>query len=99
MNIFDHYLDKIKNILLDLADEDIISLPEKLDGINTEIPPEKFNCDLSTNVGMVLSKINKKNPIEIAQTVADTLKKKDPLEFFNILKFHIKVNVAEKYFE
>ena len=27
------------------------------------------------------------------------LKKKDPLEFFNILKFHIKVNVAKKYFE
>ncbi len=79
MNIFDHYLDKIKNILLDLADEGIISLPEKLDGINTEIPPEKFNCDLSTNVGMVLSKINKKNPIEIAQTIADTLKKEDPL--------------------
>ncbi len=79
MNIFDHYLDKIKNILLDLADEGIISLPEKLDGINTEIPPEKFNCDLSTNVGMVLSKINKKNPIEIAQTIADTIKKKDPL--------------------
>ena len=40
MNIFDHYLDKIKNILLDLADEGIISLPEKLDGINTVIPPE-----------------------------------------------------------
>jgi len=79
MNIFDHYLDKIKNILLDLADEGIISLPEKLDGINTEIPPEKFNCDLSTNVGMVLSKMNKKNPIEIAETIADTLKKKDPL--------------------
>jgi len=79
MNIFDHYLDKIKNILLDLADEGIISLPEKLDGINTEIPPEKFNCDLSTNVGMVLSKMNKKNPIEIAETIANTLKKKDPL--------------------
>ena len=79
MNIFDHYLDKIKNILLDLADEGIISLPDNLDGINTEIPPEKFNCDLSTNVGMVLSKINKKNPIEIAETIADTLKKKDPL--------------------
>ena len=79
MNIFDHYLDKIKKILLDLADEGIISLPEKLDGINTEIPPDEFNCDLSTNVGMVLSKINKKNPIEIAETIADTIKKKDPL--------------------
>ena len=79
MNIFDQYLDKIKKILLDLSKEDLITLPENLDGINTEIPPEKFNCDLSTNVGMVLSKINKKPPLEIAGTIADTLKKKDPL--------------------
>ena len=79
MNIFDQYLDKIKKILSDLSDNDIIILPENLDGINTEIPPEKFNCDLSTNVGMVLSKINKKPPIEIAGTIADKLKKKDPL--------------------
>ena len=79
MNIFDHYLDKIKKILLDLSKESLITLPESLDGINTEIPPEKFNCDLSTNVGMVLSKINKKPPLEIAGTIADVLKKKDPL--------------------
>ena len=79
MNIFDQYLDKIKKILLDLSKEDLITLPENLDGINTEIPPEKFNCDLSTNVGMVLSKINKKPPLEIAGTIADVLKKKDPL--------------------
>ena len=79
MNIFDQYLDKIKKILSDLSDKDIIILPKNLDGINTEIPPEKFNCDLSTNVGMVLSKINKKPPLEIAGTIADTLKKKDPL--------------------
>ena len=79
MNIFDQYLDKIKKILLDLSKESLIILPESLDGINTEIPPEKFNCDLSTNVGMVLSKINKKPPLEIAGTIADALKKKDPL--------------------
>ena len=79
MNIFDQYLDKIKKILLELSKESLITLPESLDGINTEIPPEKFNCDLSTNVGMVLSKINKKPPLEIAGTIADVLKKKDPL--------------------
>ena len=50
MNIFDQYLDKIKKILLDLSKESLIILPESLDGINTEIPPEKFNCYLSTNV-------------------------------------------------
>ena len=27
------------------------------------------------------------------------LKKKDPLEFFNILKFHTKVDVAKQYFD
>ena len=79
MNIFDQYLNKIRKILSDLSKEGLIILPENLDGINTEIPPEKFNCDLSTNVGMVLSKINKKPPLEIAGTIADTLKKKDPL--------------------
>ena len=52
-------------------------MPENLDGINTEIPPEKFNCDVSTNVGMILSKINKKSPLEIAETIADTIKKQD----------------------
>ncbi len=80
MNIFDQYLDKIKKILLDLSKESLITLPESLDGINTEIPPEKFNCDLSTNVGMVLSKINKKPPLEIAGTIADALKKKRSID-------------------
>ena len=32
-----------------------------MDNINVELPPVKFKCDLSTNVAMVLSKINK-NP-------------------------------------
>ena len=60
MNIFDQYLDNLKKILLDLSKQGEIILPDKLDGINAEIPPEKFNCDISTNVAMVLSKINKK---------------------------------------
>ena len=59
MNIFDQYLDKIKKILLDLSKNDNLILPNKLDGITAEIPPSKFNSDISTNVAMVLSKINK----------------------------------------
>ena len=42
MNIFDQYLDKIKNILLDLSKNGNIVLPEKMDGITAEIPPAKF---------------------------------------------------------
>ena len=35
--------------------------------LTAEIPPSKFNSDISTNVAMVLSKINKKSPIELAE--------------------------------
>ena len=60
MNIFDKYLDKINKILLDLSKNGNLILPDKLDAITVEIPPSKFNSDISTNVAMVLSKINKK---------------------------------------
>ena len=79
MNIFDQYLDKIKKILLDLSKKDGLILPEKLDGITCEIPPEKFNSDISTNVAMVLSKANNKSPIDIASTLTEVIKKEDKL--------------------
>ncbi len=77
MNIFDQYLDRIKKIILDLSKKGKIILPDNLDGINTEIPPEKFNCDISTNVAMVLSKINKKPPLELAEILAKSLENED----------------------
>ena len=77
MNIFDDYLDKIKKILIDLSKENKIILPESLDGINTEIPPSKFNCDISSNVAMFLSKINKKSPLDLAEIIAKAIKEND----------------------
>ena len=65
MNIFEQYLEKIKKILLNLSKEGDLILPDSMDGITTEIPPSKFNSDISTNVAMVLSKINKKSPIDL----------------------------------
>ena len=87
MNIFDQYSDKIKNILLDLAKKGDLILPEKLDGITTEIPPSKFNSDISTNVAMVLSKINKKSPTDLAAILTEVIKKNDKLiEDISIIK-------------
>ena len=77
MNIFEQYLDNIKKILLDLSKKGDLILPENLHGITSELPPEKFNSDISTNVAMVLSKANKKSPIDLATTLADVIKKKD----------------------
>ena len=79
MNIFEQYLDNIKKILLDLSKKGDLILPENLHGITSELPPEKFNSDISTNVAMVLSKANKKSPIDLATTLADVIKKKDKL--------------------
>ena len=77
MNIFDQYLEKIKKIILNLSDKGELVLPDTLEGINTELPPKKFNSDISTNVAMVLSKINKKTPMDLADHLAKLFKKSD----------------------
>ena len=79
MNIFELYLDKIKSIIIDLSKEGKIIIPETFNGINSEIPPTKFDCDISTNVAMVLSKLNKKSPIDLAEIISPVIKENDPL--------------------
>ena len=79
MNIFDQYLDKIKEITLSLSKSGNIVLPDTLDGITAEIPPLKFDSDISTNVAMILSKINKKSPMDLANVLVNEIKKKDQL--------------------
>ena len=79
MNIFELYLDKIKSIIVNLSKEGKIIIPETFNGINSEIPPTKFDCDISTNVAMVLSKLNKKSPIDLAEIISPVIKENDPL--------------------
>ncbi len=79
MNIFDQYQNKIKKILLDFSKTGGLVLPDKLDGITAEIPPVKFNSDISTNVAMFLSKINKKDPMSLANILSEKIKNHDPL--------------------
>ena len=77
MNIFDLYLDKIIILIKKLNKDGSIKLPVSLKGINVDIPPSNFDCDISTNVAMVLSKANKKSPIDIANTLIDLIKSED----------------------
>tara|TARA_B100000287_G_scaffold97251_1_gene89293 strand:+ start:1088 stop:2821 length:1734 start_codon:yes stop_codon:yes gene_type:complete len=79
MNIFDLYLDKIKKTLLEFSKNGDLILPKSLDGITAEIPPLKFDSDISTNVAMFLSKINKKSPIDLANILSEEIKKRDKL--------------------
>ena len=77
MNIFDLYLDKIIILIKKLNKEGSIELPESLNGINVDIPPSNFDCDISTNAAMVLLKANKKSPVDIANILIDVIKKAD----------------------
>ena len=77
MNIFDIYLDKIKKLAIKLNKENVIEIPESLNGINVDVPPSQFDCDISTNVAMVLSKLNKKSPIDLANQLSELIKKDD----------------------
>ncbi len=73
MNIFDKYLEIIYKLIKDESDKGKLILPHKLNSITVEIPPEKFDCDLSTNVAMVLGKINKKPPLILAEQIKKRL--------------------------
>jgi len=87
MNIFDQYLENLKKILSDLSKNTDLVLPDSLDGVTAEIPPPKFNSDISTNVAMVLSKVNKKSPYDLAITLADSIKRNDKLiENISVIK-------------
>jgi len=77
MNIFDLYLDKVIILIKKLKKDGSIELPVSLNGINVDIPPPNFDCDISTNVAMVLSKANKKSPIDIANILIDLIKMED----------------------
>ena len=98
MNIFDTYLEKIKSIVINLQKNNQIIIPENFNGINAEIPPEKFDCDVSTNVAMVLSKPNKMSPIELAEKLLPEIKKNDDnIEVITIVKpgfINIKFKVS-----
>ena len=77
MNIFDIYSEKIKTLVKNLNKQNLIEIPDSLNGINVDLPPEKFDCDISTNVAMVLSKSNKKPPIDLAKQLSELIKKND----------------------
>ena len=77
MNIFDLYLEKIIKIVTLASKAKEIEIPENLNGINVDVPPVQFDCDISTNVAMVLSKANKKAPSVLAEQIIELIKKDD----------------------
>ena len=87
MNIFETYQDKIKNLILDINKQGKIEISNNLDSIGVDLPPSQFKAHISTNVAMVLSKVNKSNPNDLAKKIEVELLKIDKdIEKIEIVK-------------
>ena len=75
MNIFEHYLSQINNLILDNKNNLKLKNLETLKNSNLEVPPEHFDFDLSSNVSLLLSKENKTNPKNLSNNIKDLLLK------------------------
>ena len=84
MNIFEFYREYIIKILKKLSEDGSLSLPDNLDGINVDIPPLKFDCDLSSNAALILSKVNNKKPNDVANLIISKLSNENNIESISI---------------
>ena len=73
MNIFDIYLKKIQNLIIDNYKILNIESDVSMNGVVIEIPPPEFNFDLSTNVALVLAKKTKQSPVILAKLIKKTI--------------------------
>jgi len=90
MNLLLDYQKKFLNYLKILKKKKIIDLPDNLKGLTVELPPKGNKADMSCNAAMILSKSNKKTPLDLG----NILKKNFLLEF----KEFEKINVAKPGF-
>ena len=73
MNLFNNYLNVIKKNIL--KDNYLGKITSEKDLINVilEKPPENFDFDISSNIALIIAKINKTNPIEIGEKIKKIL--------------------------
>ena len=83
MNLFIIYLNKIKKILSDLEKKDQIKLSGDLTGLTIELPPANIEGDISCNAPLILSKINEKKTMKMAEFLKVHFEKNFP-EFKNV---------------
>ena len=76
MNIFDNHLSEIQNLVLKNKAIFELKNTDNLKSVNLEIPPDKFNFDLSCNIAMVLGKSNNMNPKILAEKLSEIFLKK-----------------------
>ena len=85
MNIFEFYREQIISLIKDLNNKSLLKISENLNNINVDVPPIKFDGDISSNVAMVLSKLNQKSPKDIAQLIINKFKNDKNIENITVV--------------
>ncbi len=67
MNIFENHFKEIENLVQKNKSHLSLKNLDNFKNVSVEIPPAQFNFDLSCNIAMVLGKLNKLNPKDLAQ--------------------------------
>ena len=86
MNIFRLYTKKIRDNITALDKDGVIKTPKDLNSISVDVPPENIQSDISTNAAMVLSKINSKSPLVVAEIIKKKLLEDNDISNIDILK-------------
>ena len=73
MNIFSNIKKKILEIVEKNKKKLIINNNIPTENIQVELAPIKFDCDLSTNLAMILAKTQKENPLSLASDLKELL--------------------------
>ena len=75
MNIFEHYLKKILSIVKKNKEELNLKKLNNFKGVVLESPPENFDFDISSNIALILAKLNDLNPIELSKNIKTLINK------------------------
>ncbi len=74
MNIFEEYLKKISDLIIKNQKKLNLNNLNNFKGVTVETPPSEFDYDLSCNVSLVLSKVNKLNSQNLAKEIKNLIK-------------------------
>ena len=69
MNIFDKFSKEIKNLISDNKENLKIKKTNNFENVVVENPPTEFNFDLSTNISLILGRVNKIDPKVLASEI------------------------------
>ena len=76
MNIFESYLKEIFSLIKKNKKKLDLKSINDFKGVNLEIPPLNIDSDLSSNLCMILAKVNKMDPKKLALKIKSLIKKR-----------------------